>query len=106
LVTVPNEKGLVFLVKWLAKKWMTSDTESYTVLEFVNAVLGRMHRVARKEHKGFDYAELIKRIQRHFDVIKICGIPYSILPPYLNFGIGIVARSQRSVSSVPLSLKS
>jgi 2-polyprenyl-3-methyl-5-hydroxy-6-metoxy-1,4-benzoquinol methylase len=39
-VTVPNEKGLVFLIKWLAKKILSGDVESYTLSELTNAILG------------------------------------------------------------------
>ncbi|HEY7986877.1 MAG TPA: hypothetical protein VIE17_08145 [Methylophilaceae bacterium] len=54
-VTVPNEKGIVFLAKWLAKKILSKDAESYSISELANATLGRMDLVARREHKGFDH---------------------------------------------------
>ncbi|MDT8383277.1 MAG: class I SAM-dependent methyltransferase [Gammaproteobacteria bacterium] len=93
-VTVPNEKGLVFLVKWLAKKLWIGRADNYTSGEFVNALLGRMHLVSRHEHKGFDYQELLKGIEKHFDVIDVSSIPYGFMPNSLSFGIGVVAKSK------------
>src|SRR5712692_4127618 len=58
-VTVPNEKGITFLAKWLAKKILSKDAQHYTLSELANATLGRMHLVARQEHKGFDYESLV-----------------------------------------------
>jgi SAM-dependent methyltransferase len=93
-VTVPNEKGLLFLIKWLVKRILSGDTEDYSLAELVNATLGRMNSVARREHKGFDYDELLARIARHFDIIKVSGHPFGFFPHSLCFGIGIVARSR------------
>ena len=36
-VTVPNEKGPVFLAKWLAKRCLGKDAEHYTLIEAFNA---------------------------------------------------------------------
>lgn len=94
LITVPNEKGVVFLAKWMAKKLLSSDAEPYSASEIVNATLGRMQRVARHEHKGFDYERLVCEVERHFDIIEVSGHPLGFLPRSLCFGIGIVARSK------------
>lgn len=95
-VSVPNEKGIVFLTKWLAKKLLTDDAEHYTFAELTNATLGRMGLVARREHKGFDYESLVKNIDKHFDVIDISGMPFGVLHHSLCFGIGIIAKSRRT----------
>ena len=42
-------------------------------------------------HKGFGYHHFIGQVLEHFDIIKVVGIPIRFLPPYLNFGVGIVA---------------
>lgn len=97
-VTVPNEKGILFLTKWLIKKTLRADVQHYTISELINATLGRMDRVARREHKGFDYDLLIKQIAQYFDVIDVSGIPFGCFPPSLCFGIGIVAKSKKSIS--------
>ncbi len=96
-VTVPNEKGIVFLTKWLAKRILSKDTNHYTYTELVNATRGRMDLVARLEHKGFDYDSLVKNIEVYFDVIEIGGIPLGFLPHSLCFGIGIIAKSKSNV---------
>jgi len=93
-VTVPNEKGLVFLTKYLAKKILTQDSERYSFGEVVNATLCRLSRVSRREHKGFDYSRLVVQIERYFDVIEISGHPFRYLPNSLCFGIGIVAKAR------------
>lgn len=93
-ITIPNEKGIILLVKWLAKKILSKDAEHYTFSELVNATLGRMDLVDRREHKGFDYEALIKNIEKYFDVIDVSGHPLGFLPRSLCFGIGIVAKSK------------
>jgi 2-polyprenyl-3-methyl-5-hydroxy-6-metoxy-1,4-benzoquinol methylase len=100
-VTVPNEKGPVFLGKWLAKKVFGKDAERYTLSEVVAATLGRMHRVRRNEHKGFDYCKLVREVSVHFDIVSVTGHPLSFLPAALCFGIGIVARSRPPTSPLP-----
>ena len=94
-VTVPNEKGFLFLAKWVAKKIFSRDAEKYTLFELWNAFLGRMHLVQRREHKGFDYRSLISEIEEHFDIVRVSGHPFGFLPVWLCFGVGIVARSKR-----------
>lgn len=93
-ITVPNEKGIVFLAKWFAKKLLSRDAEHYSLSELANATLGRMALVARREHKGFDYASLVKDVEKYFDVIDVSGHPFGFLPCSLCFGIGIVAKSR------------
>lgn len=94
LVTVPNEKGIVFLSKWLLKKILIGDSKNYSFKEVINAFLGNMDQVSRNQHKGFDYISLIKDIQKYFDIIEISGHPFSLLPYNLCFGIGIIAKSK------------
>ncbi len=95
-VTVPVEKGPVLLAKWLAKRILSRDAASYTSAELVNATLGRMHRVARNDDKGFDWEALVAQVGRHFDVVRVEGLPLGrALPAGLCFGVGIVAHSRR-----------
>ena len=95
-VTVPNEKGVVFLAKWLVKKMFGKDSDRYTMTEAINATFGRMHLVSRNEHKGFDYRRLIEQIDNYFDVVKISGHPLSFLPTSFCFGVGILARTKHA----------
>ena len=89
--TVPNEKGPLFLAKWLAKRLLTRDGEPYTGREVLYATLGQTHKVARDQHKGFDYDVLVGQMRRHFDIVTVAGHPLSWLPTFLCFSIGIVA---------------
>lgn len=99
LITVPNEKGIVFATKHLTKSLLSKDAERYTVSEFFNAVGGRMNRVTRLQHKGFDYAHLIDLVEMHFEIVEVSGHPFPFLPPSMCFGIGIVARTKRPAQS-------
>jgi len=94
-ITVPNEKGTFFLLKWLAKRLMSKDGERYTAREVVAATLGRMHLVERDQHKGFDWERLVQQVNKHFDVVEVSGHPFSALPTSLCFSVGIVARTRR-----------
>jgi 2-polyprenyl-3-methyl-5-hydroxy-6-metoxy-1,4-benzoquinol methylase len=94
-VTVPNEKGVFFLLKWLAKRILGISGEKYQAMEVLNATLGRMHLVKRVEHKGFDWEALVKQMKKHFDIVEVSGHPLSVLPTSLCFGVAIVARTKR-----------
>jgi 2-polyprenyl-3-methyl-5-hydroxy-6-metoxy-1,4-benzoquinol methylase len=93
-VTVPNEKGLVFFLKYVTKIIFSGDAQNYTMSEFINAILGRMEKVARKEHKGFDYEMLIESISKYFEIYTISGYPVGFLPPCLNFGVGVIGKKK------------
>ena len=75
------EKGPVFPAKHLAKSAATSlsddECRSYTAAEVFNATIGRVDRVERDGHKGFDYAWLAERIARRFTIIRYEGFPLS-----------------------------
>lgn len=94
LVTVPNEKGPVFLAKWIAKRTLlrNNPAETYSLTELFNATLCRMDRVARHEHKGFDYAALAGRLANHFDIEKVEGLPWG--PPFFAFSVAFVMTSR------------
>ncbi len=92
-VTVPNEIGIVFFFKYIAKK-LFGNAQSYTLSEIFFATLGMTEKVKRNEHKGFHYGKLINQISNYFDIIEVSGHPLKIAPPFLNFGIGVVARKK------------
>lgn len=92
--TVPNEKGAVFLSKWLAKKMLRAGTEPYALSELINATLGRTDRIARREHKGFDWRTLVRQVAAHFEVVRASGLPVEFPPRSLCLTIGIVAKSR------------
>jgi len=92
LVTVPNEKGAALLCKTLAAKVLGIDRDvHFSATEFANAVLGRMDRVPRHHHKGFDYAVLSRRLAHHFGAVVVEGVDSRFLPYWLQPTIGIVA---------------
>jgi len=92
-VTVPVEKGPLFLAKWSVKRLFSTGGRGYSFSEVINATLGRMSHVARDEHKGFDYAALIRQLEKYFDVVAVSGLPFGeLLPAWCCFGVGIVAR--------------
>jgi cyclopropane fatty-acyl-phospholipid synthase-like methyltransferase len=97
-VTVPNEKGPLFLAKWLAKRIFSRDGEAYTGREVLYATLGLTHKVARNQHKGFDYDVLVSQLRRHFDIVKVSGHPLTWLPTFLCFSVGIVAVPKKNAA--------
>lgn len=92
LVTVPNEKGIVFAAKHILKVLVIGSPERYSLKEFFWQILGCTDKVARREHKGFDYAKMVRLLSAYFDIERVEGIPFAFLPAWLNFGVGIVCR--------------
>lgn len=99
LITVPNEKGPVLLIKQIAKRMIGSRSEPYSASELYNAAIGRMDRVNRREHKGFDFEELISQLEQRFDIISVTGLPFRWLPPILNLTVAVHARSRKPASN-------
>lgn len=99
-ITVPNEKGINFLLKWTTKRLFSKDYEKYSSAEVFYAVTGKMGLIARSEHKGFDYSSLVRQVAQYFDVIEVSGHPFSFLPTSICYGIGIVAKSRANTGRV------
>lgn len=95
-VTVPNELGAIFLIKYLAKRTVFGEAEPYTPSEFLAATLWRSDKVERTYHKGFDYRKVIAEVRDRFEVVAVEGIASLGLPPALSPTVGIVARSLRT----------
>ncbi len=94
-VTVPNEKGLIFFLKYLIKKlFRFRDARAYAFRDIVHLTLGQTHKVERSEHKGFDYSSLIELMSKYFDIVRVEGVQTRVLPPSLNVNVGIVARTR------------
>ena len=93
-ITVPVERGLVFFVKHSLKKALRMKHESFGALEFLNCVFGRMSKVSRREHKGFDDRALVSQVKKYFDVISVTGVFPKFPTPALNLTIGIVAKTR------------
>ncbi len=95
IIEAPNEKGPLFLIKYIAKKLMTGTVQPYTFKELIAATLGRLQDVERNDHKGFDYDALAAQVGRHFDLVSVKPIQFPYLPTFASFSIGIVARSKK-----------
>jgi 2-polyprenyl-3-methyl-5-hydroxy-6-metoxy-1,4-benzoquinol methylase len=94
-VTIPNEKGLFCVIKWLVKKMLGHNCEKYTISELYNTILGRMKYVERIDHKGFCYEATIKMLSKYFDVLEVGGQPFPFLPLPFCFTVTILARSKK-----------
>jgi len=92
LITVPNEKGFALLVKAVGARVMNIERYyPYTAKEFFWGLLGRLDRVRRAEHKGFDYACLVDLVKQHCKYVRVEGIGPFRLPPFLSLTVGIIA---------------
>lgn len=94
-ISVPVEFGPVFLAKHVGKAIRYGGNQPYRLSEVINAALGRTSRVARHEHKGFDYRALARDVERRFDLVEVEGLPLRWLPPSLSLTAGFAARSRR-----------
>lgn len=94
-VTVPNEKGFIFLGKYLVKKAFRT-ARHYEFREVVAATMGNMDAVTRDEHKGFDYEVVVDAVGRFFDIVEVSGYPVRSIPRVAGFGVGILAKAKPS----------
>lgn len=100
LITVPNEKGIALLIKATAARIIGIDRiYPYTAGEFFWALLGRLNRVHRIEHKGFDYASLVSLIKEYFRYVSVEGITPFRLPLQLSLTVGITGSQKRTPSA-------
>lgn len=91
IVTVPNEKGILFLTKYLIKKLFIKQGEyKYSWSELFHAFIGNMEKVERHQHKGFDWEILREQIQEKFTCIEQSGVQFSFLPTFCNPQIGLL----------------
>jgi len=93
-ITVPIERGVPFLVKHGLKSILNMKDSRFTSMEFLDSVIGRLNRVQRNEHKGFDDRVLVEQVQKYFDVISVAGVFPRLPILSLNITIGIVARTK------------
>lgn len=92
LITVPNEKGLIFLMKYIFKRLTGKQMSEYSFPEVVYASLGWMNKVARAEgrHKGYDYEDTERIARKYFKSVHLEGIQVGFLPAFLNVSVAIV----------------
>lgn len=94
--SIPNERGLLFFLKYYFKKFFITQREPHTTKEVFYALIGRMDKVERTDtsHKGFDYKKMIRQLEEHFDIEETKGIPFTWLPLSLNFTIGVIVKKK------------
>jgi hypothetical protein len=93
-ITVPVERGPIFVAKHAAKQVLGINDQEFRSIwsrDFWNQALGRMDRVPRHQHRGFDDRDFVRAVARHFEIISVKGL---FLPGFtvLNPNIGIVCR--------------
>ena len=96
-ITVPNEKGILFLIKYIIKSLFSNDVQKYSLKEIYFATTGQLSKVVRYDHKGFDYMVLSEQLEKYFEIVEISGHPINFLPMSLCFGIGIVCKTKKLV---------
>ncbi|MGB9902664.1 class I SAM-dependent methyltransferase [Methanothrix sp.] len=92
IITVPNEKGIIFLYKYIIKSLIYGDAYTMTPKEFCAAVFGKTDLIERVSHKGFDYESLINLLERYYHIVKVEGVQFKYLPPKFNVTVGIICR--------------
>lgn len=91
LITVPNELGLPFFTKHLAKVARKSNIEHYSPKEFLFQTFMQSRYVEQNQHKGFDYRELAA-------LLKDFGSLEAVVPVFpggalaLSFTVGMVLK--------------
>ncbi|HEX2950554.1 MAG TPA: hypothetical protein VHV83_13485 [Armatimonadota bacterium] len=93
-VTVPVERGTMFLLRHLMKRVLRMEDYSFTRREFWSVVFSKMSDVQHDGHKGFDDRQLIRQLADDFDILTINGILPGLPVRTWNFNIGIVAKSR------------
>jgi hypothetical protein len=96
IITVPVERGVTFFYRHAIKRALGLDRYKFTAAEFMNSMVGRLDRVTRDNHKGFDDRLLVRQVGRYFDVVKVEGIGPGLPVISWNFQCGMVARSRPS----------
>ncbi|HUI39986.1 MAG TPA: methyltransferase domain-containing protein [Methanothrix sp.] len=92
LVSIPNETGPVFLIKYICKALYYGNVFNYSLKDVCAATLGRTDMIRRHSHRGFSWRDLLQRLEKHFKIVKVVGIQIPWLPPSFNINIGIVCR--------------
>jgi Methyltransferase domain len=85
LVSVPVERGVVFVAKYLVKAALHSrGAIRYTMSDWINSALSRMDRVNRFDHRGFDERIVIEQIRQLFSRVDCAYLP-GLVPSHANF---------------------
>ncbi|UEG50569.1 class I SAM-dependent methyltransferase [Ferruginibacter lapsinanis] len=96
-ITVPNEQGFFFFLKYMFKKLTQGKSEEYNFKELMLTTFGMPHKVTRSltDHKGFSYKELRGQLSEYFDIVYEKGVPFKWLPKSLSFSICILLKPKK-----------
>ena len=99
IITVPNEIGLLFFVKYVSKLilgiYNKEKNQKHTLLEFIYQTLGMSQKVEQNDHKGFNYKNLTVNIADYFEILVIEGTQFPLLPLFASANIGIVCKKSK-----------
>jgi hypothetical protein len=93
-ITVPIERGVAFFLKHGLKKVLRMRDDKFEDGEFMNCVMGRLDKVKRLEHKGFDDRLFVEQVRQYFEVISISGVFPRLPVLSMNLTLGIVAKTK------------
>ena len=95
LITVPNEIGPVFLIKYLIKRILHGKGYAYSAKEIFWQTFGITSKVTRDNHKGFNYKTLNTLLENYFYIESSKGSPFQLIPKIFNFGVCFVCRPKK-----------
>lgn len=87
MVSVPNEIGLIFLMKQLVKRFVFREKSGYSIKEFLQQIVGKTQNIIRDQHKGFNYRTFEDLLKVYFDITYSYGLPFRVLPRWLAFSV-------------------
>jgi len=93
-ITVPVERGVAFFLKHGLKKLLRMRDDNFEDGEFMNCVMGRLDKVKRFEHKGFDDRLFVEQVREYFDITSVSGVFPRLPVLSMNLTIGIVAKTK------------
>ena len=93
LSTMPVEKGLPLLIKTIGSRLSGVPRSGYTLRQFWNALVGRLHRVPRavRGRRGFDYSAMAELVSRYFSHLRLEPVEPANAPLWLSLNVGLTA---------------
>ena len=76
LITVPNEKGVFFILKRLLKPSQDElGAYRFSFRDYIYLLFNKTNKVERNKYKKFDYDHLIYDVRKYFDIVEGNGYP-------------------------------
>ncbi len=90
-ITIPIERGLAFIIAFFLR-FLTKDSYyyMYTFKEILYSIIGKLEKVKRIEHKGFDDRIFLDTLSKYFKIEKVEGIFPGLPIIGLNLEVGII----------------